>query len=98
MKKDFTKEELKSGMIVEITEKIEDGEKTYLALVIDSLAGLCISSPEMWFPVSKLTDNLYKTDSIKITKVYGKSFPINSYKIAIYSERKLIWERNDHDA
>lgn len=88
----FKKNDFKSGMVVEI---YDGEEKThYLGLIIDSLAGLCIYSENMWFPISVLDDSLYKNNQLKITKVYGKAYPRLAHKIS-KEGRKLLWSREE---
>lgn len=90
------KEDLKTGMVVEI----KDFEGTKLAMVCDtSRYGLCISGENAYFPISHLTDDLKHYDNLTntyINRVYGlASTPKYASNISTV-KRELLWER-DHE-
>jgi hypothetical protein len=92
---EFTKADLKVGMVVEIEREYEDKD-IYLAMVLPSkTTEKCLSGEDDWFPVCSISDDLTHGNA-KITKVYDIcKNNRNAHKISTL-DRELIWKREEY--
>jgi hypothetical protein len=89
------REDLKAGMLVEVSEY---GRTELCLITYNEHDDLCFSGEYIWNHVhnlnkDKLTYGILK-DDCKITKVYSRANNRNAHKLSTEG-RKLLWERKE---
>lgn len=89
MEKNFTRDDLKVGMVVEL-------RRYGMAMVCETSGGeLCLSGPDMWFPVSFLSGDMKYDDNCDVVKVWNKSNYPRCACIVSKEDRDLLYERKE---
>lgn len=92
----MTKSALKVGYVV----KLRSGR---FCMVLPAVEGLCLSGPDDWFPIARLTDDLkYKgsrfcdsPERFDVVEVYGLSKYNSAAHQASTTFRDLLWKREE---
>lgn len=93
MEKNFTRNDIKAGMLVVI--KDYDSGEIYMSQIYDTKYGLCVSTESYWFPLSTLSVKDLKDDYKEIIEVWdiclttARAYTINT------TDRKILWKRRE---
>lgn len=63
-----------------------------IAMVMPSVYGICLSGPNVWFPIDNLNESLTYFKN-RIDKVYGRAYPVHAYNPFSLYGRDLLWKR-----
>tara|TARA_R110002126_G_scaffold192495_3_gene340658 strand:+ start:3121 stop:3477 length:357 start_codon:yes stop_codon:yes gene_type:complete len=88
--RDFTKKDLKTGMLLELHDK--------LSMVLLGTTKGDIASGENWFPLSALSDNLERNIGHDVSKVYSPKnnqafLPDGKLSVQYVEDYEIIWTR-----
>lgn len=93
MEKNFTRDDIKAGMLVFV--KQYDSDEVYMSQIYDTKCGLCVSTKRHWFPLSALSVKDLKDDYREIVEVWDIcSSTAFAYDISV-RDRKILWKRKE---
>jgi hypothetical protein len=91
MKNNFTRNDIKAGMLVFV--KDYDSGEIYMSQIYDTKYGLCVSTESHWFPLSVLSVEDLSDNYKEIVEVWDICLNTSgAYKINT-TDRKILWKR-----
>ena len=93
MRKNFTRGDIKAGMLVFVRDY--DSDEIYMSQVYDTKCGLCVSTKSHWFPLSVLSEKDLKDEYREIVEVWDLCLTTaGAYHIKT-ADRQRLWKRRE---